>query len=137
MLLCQHKKNSSKKNRKEGKLCQTCIMNKAKVGSSTRFERTLINGVDRWSLMVPHLHEKFFSFFVCQSLSHSLPLSEPVSCWTLHRMFSSLADSTTHERFLRQEYHLITLSICLTSPFISRLFSIHIQRTHLLARPFA
>lgn len=113
-----------------GKLCQTCIMDKAKAGSSARFGRTLINRVDRWSPMVPNPHENPFCFLVCLSVSHSLPLPEPVSRCSLHRSFSSLA-----ERFLMQEHHLISLFASL--PLSSHLFSIHIWRTHPLARPFA
>ena len=85
-----------RRKREEGKLCQTCIMDKAKAGSSTRLERTLINRVDRWSPVVPNPHENPFSFLVCRSLLHSLPLPELANCCTLHRRFNSLADSTIH-----------------------------------------
>lgn len=51
-----------RRKREEGKLCQTCITDKAKAGSSTRFERTLINRVDRSSTVVPHPHEIPFPF---------------------------------------------------------------------------
>lgn len=72
----------------ERKLCQTCIMDKAKAGSSSMFERTLINRVDRRSPVVPHPPGNPFPFLVHQSLPYSLPLPKLASPWTLYRRFS-------------------------------------------------
>lgn len=96
MLIFQHMTGGKEKREN----CQTCIMDKAKAGSSTRFERTLINRVDGWSPVVLHPHKNPFPFLVCWSLSHCLPFPKLASHYILHR-FSSLADSTTHKRFLR------------------------------------
>lgn len=121
----------------EGKLCQSCITGKTKAGSSTRFERTLINRADRWSPVVPRPYENPFPFLACQSLFHSLPLSELVSHCALHRRFCSLADSSTHSREVSQAGASSHQPVCLSSPFTCCLFSIYTQRAHPLARPFA
>lgn len=94
-----------------------------------------INRADRWSPVVPHPHENPFPFLVCQS--HSLPLSELVSHCALHRRFSSSADSTIHSQEFSQARTSSHQPVCLSSPFICCLFSIHTQRIHPLARPFA
>lgn len=125
-----------RRKREEGKLCQTCIMDKAKAGSSRTFERTLINRVDRWSPVVPHPPENPFSFLVCQSLPHSLPLPKPVNPWTPYRRFSFFGRQY-HSREVSQARQSSHQPICLSSSFISCLFSIHIQRTQPFARPFA
>lgn len=123
--------------REEGKLCQSCIIDKAKTGSSTRIERTLINRADRWSPVVPHTYENPFPFLVCQSLCHSLPLSELVNHCAFHIKFSSLADSSTHSEAFSRARASSHQPVCLSSPFIYYFFSTHTQRIHPLARPFA
>lgn len=115
-------------------------MDKAKAGSSSMFERTLINRVDRWSPVVPHPPENPFPFLVHQPLPYSLPLPKLVSPWTLYRRFSFLADSTTHERLLRRDNHLISLfaSLPLSSPvcfpFISRELTSLPDHLHVFSR---
>lgn len=132
-----------RKKKEEGKLCQTFITDKGKAGSSTRFERTLINRVDRWSPVVPHPHENLFPFLVCQFL----PIPCLLQSWQVTALFTefSLVLLFTEKVVFGRQYHSRELSearasshqLCLSTPFISYLSSIHIQRTNTLARPFA
>lgn len=73
--------------KEKGENCQTCITGIAKPGPCARFKRALINGVDRWSPVIPHPHVNPFPVLVCHSLPHSQHPPEPSSCCTLNRVF--------------------------------------------------
>lgn len=109
-------------------------MDKAKAGSCARFKRALINGIDRWSPVVPHPQINPFSFLVC-SLSHSLPPPECTSCYAPNRSFFSWQTISFTRGFSGKS--IFSSAYLLLFPFISCLFSIHIRGIHPLARPFA
>lgn len=107
---------------------QTCITGIAKPGSCARFKRAPINGVDRWSPVVPYPHVNPFPFLVCLLLPHSCLLQSP-----------QVAALLTELLFLGRQCHSMEVSqagasshrpICFSSSFISCLFSIHIWRIH-------